>query len=235
MDIDLLPDTLATEAVLLACSFVLSGVIGVERELRQKSAGARTHILVGMGSALFTLVSAYGFGHILGDDVVLDPSRIAAQIVSGIGFLGAGVIFVRQNIVSGLTTAASIWVTAAVGMACGAGMPVIAALTVIFYMLAVTVVTWMVRRLPHYSQTSLYTVRYADGRGVLRDILRAASDLGYESTLSHTKRQEGPEGAVVEAAMRFSRRQQNTDEDLLRKLSELSGVVEVRAVEHEHD
>ena len=235
MDVELIPDTLATEAILLACSFVLSGIIGVERELRQKSAGARTHILVGMGSALFTLVSAYGFAHVLGDDVILDPSRIAAQIVTGIGFLGAGVIFVRQNIVSGLTTAASIWVTAAVGMACGAGMPLIAALTVVFYLLAVTVVTWMVRRLPHYSQTRLYTVRYADGRGVLREILRAASDLGYESTLSHTRRQEGADGAVVEASMRFSRRQQNTDEDLLRHLSELSGVVEVRAVEHEHD
>lgn len=235
MSIDLFPDTLAVEAILLACSFVLSGVIGVERELRQKSAGARTHILVGMGSALFTLVSAYGFSHLLGDDVVLDPSRIAAQIVSGIGFLGAGVIFVRQNIVSGLTTAASIWVTAAVGMACGAGMPIIAALTVGFYLLAVTVVTWVVRRLPHYSQTQLYSVRYADGRGVLRDILRSASDLGYESALYHTKRQEGEEGAAVEASMRFSRHQSNTNEDLLRRLSELDGVIEVRAVENEHD
>lgn len=235
MSIDLFPDTLAVEAILLSCSFVLSGVIGVERELRQKSAGARTHILVGMGSALFTLVSAYGFSHLLGDDVVLDPSRIAAQIVSGIGFLGAGVIFVRQNIVSGLTTAASIWVTAAVGMACGAGMPIIAALTVGFYLLAVTVVTWVVRRLPHYSQTQLYSVRYADGRGVLRDILRSASDLGYESALYHTKRQEGEEGAVVEASMRFSRHQSNTNEDLLRRLSELDGVIEVRAVENEHD
>ena len=133
MDIELFPETLATEAFLLVCSFVLSGIIGLERELRRKSAGARTHILVGMGSALFTLVSAYGFQHVLGDDVVLDPSRIAAQIVTGIGFLGAGVIFVRRNIISGLTTAASVWVTAAVGMACGAGMPVIAALTVALY------------------------------------------------------------------------------------------------------
>lgn len=101
MDIELFPETLGTEAFLLACSFVLSGIIGLERELRQKSAGARTHILVGMGSALFTLVSAYGFQHVLGDDVVIDPSRIAAQIVTGIGFLGAGVIFVRRNIISG--------------------------------------------------------------------------------------------------------------------------------------
>lgn len=153
MDITWIPDTLGTEAILLVCSFVLSGIIGLERELRQKSAGARTHILVGMGSALFTLVSAYGFTHVLGDDVVLDPSRIAAQIVTGIGFLGAGVIFVRRNLISGLTTAASVWVTAAVGMACGAGMPLIAALTVVLYVVAVTLVTPLVRRLP--SQLSL--------------------------------------------------------------------------------
>ena len=235
MDLELLPDTLGTEAILLTCSFVLSAVIGVEREIRQKSAGTRTHILVGMGSALFTLVSAYGFAHLIGGDVVLDPSRIAAQIVSGIGFIGAGVIFVRQNIISGLTTAASIWVTAAVGMACGAGMPVIAALTVLFYLLAVTVVSWLTRRLPQHGRTQLYSVRYADGRGVLRDILGAASNLGYESTLTHTKRQDTSDGAVVEASMRFTRPQHNADEDLLHRLSEIDGIFEVRSVEQDHD
>lgn len=235
MNLDLFPDTLLTEALLLVSAFVLSGVIGLEREVRQKSAGTRTHILVGMGAALFTLVSAYGFAHVLGDDVVLDPSRIAAQIVTGIGFLGAGVIFVRQNIVSGLTTASSIWVTAAVGMACGAGMPMIAALTVVLYLLTVTLLTWLVRRLPKHGRTRLYSVRYEDGRGVLREILRAASDMGYESTLSHTKRLEASDGEVVEATMRFTRRQQNADEDLFRQLSELSGVLEVRSAEQEHD
>src|SRR5699024_1321807 len=207
MDLEWISDTLVTETILLVCSFVLSGTIGIERELRQKSAGARTHILVGMGSALFTLVSAYGFAHVLGDDVILDPSRIAAQIVTGIGFLGAGVIFVRQNIVSGLTTASSVWVTAAVGMACGAGMPLIAALTVVLYLLTVTLLSWLVRRLPKHGRTRLYSVRYADGRGVLREILRAASDMGYESTLSQTKRVEASQGQVVEAEMRFARRQ----------------------------
>ncbi|NLS10047.1 MgtC/SapB family protein, partial [Nesterenkonia sp. MY13] len=181
MELELIPDSLGTEALLLGCAFVLSAVIGLERELRQKSAGARTHILVGLGSALFTLVSAYGFAHLLGDDVVLDPSRIAAQIVSGIGFIGAGVIFVRQNIVSGLTTAGSIWVTAAVGMACGAGMPLIATLTVIFYILAVTLVTWVARKIPKHGRTQQFMVRYQDGHGILRDVLQAAWELGYQS------------------------------------------------------
>ena len=235
MDLELLPDTLATEAMLLFSAFVLSGIIGAERDIRQKSAGARTHILVGMGSALFTLVSGYGFGHLIGDDVILDPSRIAAQIVSGIGFIGAGVIFVRQNIVSGLTTAGSIWVTAAVGMACGAGMPIIAGLTVFLYLTAVTLVTMLMRRLPHQGRTQRYTVRYADGRGILRDVLHTASELGYESSLSRTRRSETADGAVVDASMKFSRNQRIPSDELVQRLSEIDGVVEVRAVREDHD
>ncbi|WP_146341490.1 MULTISPECIES: MgtC/SapB family protein [Nesterenkonia] len=235
MDIELLRDTAAEEALLLICAFVLSAVIGIEREVRQKSAGARTHILVGLGSALFTLVSAYGFAHILADGVILDPSRIAAQIVSGIGFIGAGVIFVRQNIVSGLTTAGSIWVTAAVGMACGAGMPLIAAITVALHLLAMTVVTWLVRRLPQHGRTQRFEVRYRDGHGILREILRAASDMGYETGLSQTKREDTEDGPVVDATMTFSRSQYQSPGMLMQSLTELRGVLEVRALENQLD
>ena len=111
----------------LALAFILSASIGLEREIRQKSAGLRTYTLVGFSSALVMLVSKYGFTDILKSGrVVLDPSRIAAQIVSGIGFIGGGLIFVRKDIVRGLTTAATVWLTAAVGMACGAGLPILA-------------------------------------------------------------------------------------------------------------
>ena len=104
----------------LGVALLLSGAIGLEREIRQKDAGMRTHILVGVGAALFMLVSKYGFTDVLEKGlIVLDPSRMAAQIVSGIGFLGAGLIFVRRDAVRGLTTAAAIWVTAAVGSAAG--------------------------------------------------------------------------------------------------------------------
>lgn len=100
----------------LGLAFVLSSLIGLEREWRQKSAGLRTNALVGTGAALFLLVSKYGFGDIvIGKLIVLDPSRVAAQIVSGIGFIGGGLIFVRGDAVRGLTTAAVVWVTAAVG------------------------------------------------------------------------------------------------------------------------
>src|SRR5580692_7216166 len=111
----------------LGLAFLLSALIGLEREIRNKSAGLRTYTLVGFSSALIMLVSKYGFTDILEDGkVVLDPSRIAAQIVSGIGFIGGGVIFVRKDIVRGLTTAATVWLTSAVGMACAAGLPILA-------------------------------------------------------------------------------------------------------------
>ena len=113
--IGIFADTTLVEIELLLASFLLCSLIGIERQLRQKAAGFRTHVLVGMGSCAFTLVSVFGFSAVLGEDVVLDPSRIAAQIVSGIGFLGAGVIFKGRNVVRGLTTAATIWVAAAVG------------------------------------------------------------------------------------------------------------------------
>jgi putative Mg2+ transporter-C (MgtC) family protein len=113
------------EALLrLALAATLGGLIGIERELREREAGLRTHLLVALGSALFTIVGAYGFHEFLesGQAVVrADPTRISAQIVTGIGFLGAGAI-IRQGLsVRGLTTAATLWVVAAVGLAAGAG------------------------------------------------------------------------------------------------------------------
>jgi putative Mg2+ transporter-C (MgtC) family protein len=108
----------------LGLAAVLGGAIGFERELREREAGLRTHLLVCVGSALFTIVGAYGFHDFLtsGDQVVrADPTRIAAQVVTGIGFLGAGAI-IRQGLsIRGLTTAATLWVAAAIGIAAGAG------------------------------------------------------------------------------------------------------------------
>ena len=108
----------------LVAAMVLGGSIGIEREFRSKDAGFRTHFLVALESALFTVVSQYGFGIDL-----KDSSRVAAQVVSGIGFLGAGTIIFQKNMVRGLTTAAGLWVTAAIGLACGTGLYLIAAIT----------------------------------------------------------------------------------------------------------
>jgi putative Mg2+ transporter-C (MgtC) family protein len=119
------PELHLAELVLrIGLAAVLGGAIGAERELRERGAGLRTHMLVSVGAALFSLVSAYGWGDFqfsTPQGVVFDPTRIAAQIVTGIGFLGAGAI-IRQGIsVRGLTTAATLWVVAAIGLASGAG------------------------------------------------------------------------------------------------------------------
>ena len=107
----------------LVLAAIFGTIIGLDREYREKEAGFRTHFLVSLGSALMMIVSQYGFSEILTHDgVSLDPSRIAAQVVSGISFLGAGVIFKNGNSIRGLTTAAGMWGTSAIGMAVGAGM-----------------------------------------------------------------------------------------------------------------
>jgi putative Mg2+ transporter-C (MgtC) family protein len=133
----------------LGAAFLLSALIGLERELRHKSAGLRTYTVVGTTAALFLLVSKYGFTDVLAPGlVVLDPSRVAAQIVTGIGFIGAGLIFVREDRVNGLTTAATIWLVTGVGMACGAGLLLLAAAVTAAYFVIAFVFPRLIRLLP---------------------------------------------------------------------------------------
>ncbi|MBP3725755.1 MAG: MgtC/SapB family protein [Bacteroidaceae bacterium] len=107
----------------IVCGGLLGGLIGLEREYRAKEAGFRTHFLVALGSTLFMLVSQYGFSDVLSAaGIGLDPSRVAAQVVSGIGFIGAGTIIFQRNVVRGLTTAAGLWATAAIGLTIGGGL-----------------------------------------------------------------------------------------------------------------
>jgi putative Mg2+ transporter-C (MgtC) family protein len=157
----------------LMVAFALSSVVGLEREFRGKSAGMRTHCIVGTASALMMLVSKYGFGDVVATGLVnLDPSRVAAQIVSGVGFLGAGLIITRRGAIRGLTTAAAIWETAAIGMAAGAGLAVLAlAVTGLHFVtvLGYTPISRWVSTRGHSERT--YTITYEDGRGVLRALL----------------------------------------------------------------
>ena len=126
----------------LTLALLLGGAIGIEREYRAKVAGFRTHFLVALGSALFCLVSQFGFGVDL-----KDSSRVAAQVVSGIGFLGAGTIIFQKNVVRGLTTAAGLWVTAAIGLACGTGMYLAAVLTTAMVLLGLEVLNYWIPQL----------------------------------------------------------------------------------------
>lgn len=113
---------------------VFGALIGLERERKDWTAGMRTHMMVCLGSALIMLVSAYGFSDILGTkNVELDPSRVAAQVISGIGFIGAGtILFMRHGAIRGLTTASGLWTVAAIGLATGGGMYIAAAITTVF-------------------------------------------------------------------------------------------------------
>src|SRR6202789_4183621 len=122
----------------LLIAAVLGSIIGADRERLVWAAGLRTHMLVSVGACLFMIVSAFGFATTLGPHVILDPSRVAAQVVSGIGFLGAGSILLRGDVVRGLTTAASLWAVAAIGLAVGGGLYIasVAATAIILIILA---------------------------------------------------------------------------------------------------
>ena len=216
----------------LGLGLLLSAVIGLEREIRQKSAGLRTHCLVGVGAALFMLISKYGFNDVLRPgQVVVDPSRVAAQIVTGVGFLGAGLIFVRRDSVRGLTTAASVWVTAAVGAACGAGLPLLAVAATGAYLIVALPFHYVSRMLPHSGTAiSLLRVSYPDGHGILRQVLQVATTHGFavdELATDSSGRNGQPAGLangqhIIEVVMHVHGK--GSVSDLAAQLSELPGV-----------
>jgi putative Mg2+ transporter-C (MgtC) family protein len=134
MNPDLALDTQVNLGLRLTLGLILGAIIGFERELHRQPAGFRTHSLVALGAALFTIVSGFGF-----DGPGADPTRIAAQVVSGIGFIGAGTILQYRGHIRGLTTAASLWSVAAVGMAAGAGMWVIAIMATVLMLIVLSI------------------------------------------------------------------------------------------------
>ena len=222
-------ETTWTELWLLLLAFGLSAVIGLEREIRQKAAGFRTHVLVGTGAAGFTLVSAYGFSAVIGDGSNTDPSRIAAQIVSGIGFLGAGVIFTRRDAVHGLTTAATIWLAAAVGMAAGAGMISLAVFLTVAHLLALVVIGPVVHRFPVLNTRRVLEVTYSDRRGILRELLRLSTDAGFSARIlsSRTVPAEGSDLVTVDLLFRGT----HALSELIDDFCEVEGVHEAKLVE----
>ncbi|HTI00706.1 MAG TPA: MgtC/SapB family protein [Acidisoma sp.] len=204
----------------LALAFVLSALIGLERELRQKSAGLRTYTLVGVAAALFMLVSKYGFTDVISAyRIVLDPSRVAAQIVSGIGFIGGGVIFMRRDVVRGLTTAASVWVTAAVGMACGGGLLILAVATVIGHYIVMMGFPALLARLPKPRRLANdLQISYEDGRGILRLVLIRCTELRFVIDRVRIERQ----GSLAEARDEVEDRSQGFEAALPREAITLS-------------
>jgi putative Mg2+ transporter-C (MgtC) family protein len=219
----------------LGLAFVLSALIGVEREIRHKSAGLRTYTLVGLSAALIMLISKYGFTNVLeANRVVLDPSRIAAQIVSGIGFIGGGLIFVRRTNVRGLTTAAIVWLTAAIGMACGAGLPILALAVTAGHFVIVFAFPYIAGRLPKSRWTpSLLQVCYYDGREVLREVLVKCTQHNFAVSRLQVEKEDPPD-AIENAAKRtvtVALEVQGTGSvsKLASRLADIDGVVSVNA------
>lgn len=165
---------------------ILCGLIGFEREYLKHDAGIRTHILVGLGSCLFTMVSIYGIQSAVGN-FSWDASRIAAGVASGIGFIGAGVIFFNHDSVRGLTTASAIWVASAVGVACGAGLFTLAILAVALYFVSVLIISPIVKWVLRNRQHTVLRILYKDGHGSLRQSLLLAGRLGFEARVLSTR------------------------------------------------
>ena len=200
----------------LAVAMLLGGVIGFEREYRAKDAGFRTHFLVALGSALFCIVSQYGFGFEL-----KDSSRVAAQVVSGIGFLGAGTIIFQKNVVRGLTTAAGLWVTAAIGLACGTGMYLPAVVTTLMVLVGLEILSVIIPRVStsvvilSFSATSQESVKKA-----VREVRRNCLDIiSYE-----LKERKTSQGVIFEANLSMKVKRDNRNEKLIEYLNEFDDV-----------
>ena len=200
----------------LAVARLLGGVIGFEREYRAKDAGFRTHFLVALGSALFCIVSQFGFGFEL-----KDSSRVAAQVVSGIGFLGAGTIIFQKNVVRGLTTAAGLWVTAAIGLACGTGMYLPAVVTTLMVLIGLEILSAVIPRVStsvvilSFSATSQESVKKA-----VREIRRNCLDIiSYE-----LKERKTSQGVIFETNLSMKVKRDNRNEQLIEYLNEFDDV-----------
>lgn len=174
----------------LFLSALFGGAVGLEREYRLKEAGIRTHLIVSFASCLMMLVSKYGFFDILvHQSISLDPSRIAASIVTGIGFLGAGTIFARGRNITGLTTAAGLWATLGIGMSMGAGMYFISTFAAVFILVIQAILHRELAFLNH-TGTVLY-IRLTDQPGALEWLHETLAGLGLASSGSKYEREDG--------------------------------------------
>ncbi len=222
----------------LGLALLVSTAIGLERETRQKSAGLSTYSLVGVGSALFMLVSIFGFGDVATErHTGLDPSRVAAQIVSGIGFIGGGIIFVRRDTVRGLTTAAGVWVTAAVGMACGGDLPILAAATTFIYFLVAYGYPKLVDALPRSRESPAeLSLVYRDGHGILREALAECARRGFaisDLSIKHDRHSNGNGNRGDEVTVDLEVRGRGSLTELAADLGDMRGIVDVSVGEYE--
>ncbi|CAN5671843.1 MgtC/SapB family protein [soil metagenome] len=192
------PGQSTRQIIELFVAFGLTALIGLEREIQGKSAGLRTQTIVGTSAALILLISKYGFADVLNPGTVMvDPSRVAAQIVSGIGFLGAGLIITRRGAVHGLTTAAAIWECAGIGMAAGSGLLLLAVTVTALHFVIILGFAPLARRLNARLGGSVQLhVTYAEKGGVLHQLLQICDRHRWQLTeLSSEAAASTPSGA----------------------------------------
>jgi putative Mg2+ transporter-C (MgtC) family protein len=210
----------------LIIAAALVSLIGLERERLGWAAGLRTHMLVCVGSCLMMIVSAYGFSATLGDHVVLDPSRVAAQVVSGIGFLGAGSIILRNEAIKGLTTAASVWAVAGVGLAAGGGLYTAAvAATVIILLILAGLKPWEERYQASRTalELSLTAARGTVSVGFLETILGERTGR-IRQLIVHSREEDGSEDVTVI----MTRVSAKDTPEIVRKLEAVPAIRQVR-------
>ena len=218
----------STETLIRLLVAALAGrLVGLERERLQWSAGLGTHMLVSVGSCLIIIVSAYGFSDVLGTHVVLDPSRIAAQVVSGIGFLGAGTILLRGEVVKGLTTAASLWAVAAIGLAIGSGLYVAGLATTVIVLVILAGIKPIEERLRERTQTRQVLIsaqRNSMSLATLHDVIG-----GRATRVKQFILRQGAEDEPDVIEVTFSRLTKEATDDIVAMLRALPYVVAVEA------
>ena len=201
----------------LLVALALGAVVGLERERQERAAGLRTVTMVSLGSCLFTIVGAYGFGQ-------TDPSRVAAQIVTGIGFLGAGTIFLRKDLVRGLTTAATIWTVAAIGMAAGTAQYFEAAFTTLLILAVLMVLKPIEKRFFKRPSEALVTIVVPRGEHEIDSVRQALAAIGaVPMSLRIHELSETDDRLEIDVALPHNR----TTADLLRQLRTIEGARQV--------
>ena len=209
-------DHIITFTIRLVVAMILGGIVGLEREYRAKDAGFRTHFLVAIGSALFTLISMYGFA-----DGVKDTSRVAAQVVSGIGFLGAGIIVFQRNVIRGLTTAAGLWVTAAIGMACGVGQFYMAVLVTLLILIGLEVLN---RFIPHIGSSSVQLSFSSPSRKDAAEAIMNIRKIVVDVISYEIKNKESDKGEYYKVQMEVRTKHRQRNDRILEILKDFDNV-----------
>lgn len=200
-------------ALRLLVAGILGAIIGLDREYRAKEAGYRTHFLVSLGSALIMIVSQYGFQDIIQENSVsLDPSRVAAQVVSGIGFIGAGTIILQKQIVRGLTTAAGIWATAGIGLAVGAGMYTISIAATLLTLAGLELLSFLFKSIGMKSSILTFSTTNKD---ILKDVVARFNSKDYLLVSYNMQKIQNSEEVIYQVTMVIKSKRNNDEGHLL--------------------